>query len=188
VNLSLLHFNQNIQETVNPFCAKNVVSYGDHGTERVNPTVCIFVGAPTKAEHLKKHDGINHVLPFSSKMEVKTTSVNLFILRYISRKNHGTLVSFCLNYYKVPLLTIVPWRSNHDGIQCMAKFYKIIIASWFASGYAWRVICLIGYWLNLSCIILYPATSYYTHVFKCPLKLASGILYIPPMLKGTLCE
>jgi hypothetical protein len=42
VNLSLMHFIQNIQVPMNPFCAKNfktnynVVPYGDHGTERVN--------------------------------------------------------------------------------------------------------------------------------------------------------
>jgi hypothetical protein len=43
VKLSLLHFTQNIQISINPFCAKilktnyNVVPYGDHGTERVKP-------------------------------------------------------------------------------------------------------------------------------------------------------
>jgi hypothetical protein len=41
VNLSLMHFMQNIQVTINPFCAKNfktnynVAPYGNHGTERV---------------------------------------------------------------------------------------------------------------------------------------------------------
>ena len=41
VNLSLMHFNKNIQIPMNPFCAKNlktnhnVVPYADHGAERV---------------------------------------------------------------------------------------------------------------------------------------------------------
>jgi hypothetical protein len=39
VNFSLMHFNENIQFPMNPFCAKNfktnyVMPYGDHGTER----------------------------------------------------------------------------------------------------------------------------------------------------------
>jgi hypothetical protein len=42
VNLSLMHFIQNIQIPMNPLCAKNfktnysVTPYGEHGTERVN--------------------------------------------------------------------------------------------------------------------------------------------------------
>jgi hypothetical protein len=41
VNLSLMHFTQNIEIPMNPFCAKtfkanyHMVTYGDHGTERV---------------------------------------------------------------------------------------------------------------------------------------------------------